>query len=176
MWRLLHQPGQIQRRLAWLDATAVAARMDIHDHVQRHAMCAWRHGEILDILRLIDGDSHPGMASEGAQTIDFLGCDDLIGDQDVGEAMFGEHLGLADGADTDATDGAASGQLLVGDGRAAMRLDMSGRTLASCWRKKACKVSILRSRMARSTTRAGVSSCSTGVPTGLKMGRSMQSS
>src|SRR5919109_4755522 len=73
---------------------------------------------------MINGHGHPGMTGEGAEAADLLRCDDLVGHQHISEAVSNEHLGLPNSADADAADGAASAQLLVGDRRTAMRLDV----------------------------------------------------
>jgi hypothetical protein len=63
MWRLLDAPGQINNRLAWLDAGTVRACMKIHDDVQDDAVSRGRVGEILDVLGMIDSHRDLRMAS-----------------------------------------------------------------------------------------------------------------
>src|SRR5262245_52497605 len=109
---LVHRSDQIQHGLARLNSTAVAVGMDVRQHVQGHTMYAGYLGEILDILQVVNWYYHSGMTGKGTETPEFWECDRLTRDQDVSEPMFDEHLSLANGANADATDSAASGQLL----------------------------------------------------------------
>ena len=76
----------------------------------------------LTFAGIVDGDRDVGMADEAHETPDFGTADDLVGDEDVPDAGLDKHLGLPYlGA------GNALGpcrELLVGDGRALVRLEM----------------------------------------------------
>ena len=71
----------------------------------------------LNLERMIDGDGHGGVMGEGTQAANLGWGHDLIGDENVPATVGGEHLGLTQSGDADATNRAGSGQLSVRDGR-----------------------------------------------------------
>ena len=98
-----------------LDAAASSADVDFHQH--GHADGGVRGGgfDRGDLPGVVGTDRDFCDARKGAKSGQFGGADDLVADQDVGDAAPGEHFGLGDFLDAVA-DGAA-GHLELGNDR-----------------------------------------------------------
>ena len=73
-----------------------------------------RTTDFLDIGSAVDGDLDLGVVAEADQAFDFARADDLVGDEQIVDAVGGHHFGLAEFGTGDANGAGADGP--VGDG------------------------------------------------------------
>jgi hypothetical protein len=78
----------------------------------------------LQIAWIIDSDAEIGMLGQGAEALDFVARDHLIGDEDVVDAAFHHHLSLGHLGRTYPTYSATGAHLHMGQDRAFEIFDM----------------------------------------------------
>ena len=89
-------PREVERRLARLDAAAVAAHVDLDIDRQGDPGLARRRVERADLARIVGAHADPGAMRQRRQPPQFLPADDLVGDEHVRDPAIDHRLGLAD--------------------------------------------------------------------------------
>ena len=89
-------PGQIERRLAGLDAAAVHADVDLDEHFQGDAFSSSGLTHLADVARIIDTNANLRPMGQLCQAIELARADHLVGDEDIGLPGIDEHLGLVE--------------------------------------------------------------------------------
>jgi hypothetical protein len=89
-------PREGERRLARLDAAAVAAHVDLDIDRQRDPGLARRLVERADLARIVGAYADAGDMCERGEAPQFLMSDHLVRDQHVGDPAPNHRLGLAD--------------------------------------------------------------------------------
>ena len=96
MRRLRDLPREGERRLARLDAAAVAAHVDLDIDRQGDPGLARRLVERADLARIVGAHANPGDMRERDEAPQFLAADDLVRDEHVRDPALDHRLGLAD--------------------------------------------------------------------------------
>src|SRR5262249_45021642 len=89
-----HVFRQLQRRRARLDPAAAHAAVHLDQHADRHLGRPRRLAHLLDVARVIHADADLHSLRQLAQPPQLLPADNLVGDEDVGDAGVGEYLRL----------------------------------------------------------------------------------
>ena len=118
-------PRERERRLARLDAAAVAAHVDLDIDRQGDPGLASRLVERADLARIVGAHADAGDMRERGEAPQFLASDDLVRDEHVRDPALDHRLGLADLLHAHA-DGAER-DLLQRDDRAFVGLGMRPR-------------------------------------------------
>ena len=94
--RLRDLPRERERRLARLDAAAVAAHVDLDIDRQRDPGLTSRLVERADLARIVGAHADAGDMCERGEAPQFLASDNLVGDEHVRDPALDHRLGLAD--------------------------------------------------------------------------------
>ncbi len=125
MRRLCDLPREGERRLARLDAAAVAAHVDFDIDRQVDPGLARRLVERADLARIVGAHADARVVGERREAAQFLPADDLVGDEHVRDPALDHRLGLADLLHADADR--AERNLLQRDDRAFVGLGVRPR-------------------------------------------------
>ena len=98
-----------------IHTTSIVANIDFHQYARLHTGRCRRLLEVLEVIRMIDGDHDVAAPSQCHQTFDLATTDDLIGNQDVIDSGVCHHFGFAQFGAGHANG--ASYHLHIGDGR-----------------------------------------------------------
>ena len=113
--RFVGQAREGEGGFAGLHAGAVHAGVELDEHVDLGAGGGGDATDLFDIGGAVDGYFDIGVAAEADQAFDFAWADDLIGDEQVEDAVGGHDFGFAELGAGDADGPGTHGQ--VGDGR-----------------------------------------------------------
>ena len=94
--------GEVRSRLAWCRAATPVAAVDLDQHLQAHARAGGGGIELVDVLGVVGADSDLGFTRQPSQLVLLAAPDDLVGDQDVGDATAHHHFGFGHLLATDA--------------------------------------------------------------------------
>ena len=111
--------GQAQTVLPRLDAATVHPHVHFEEHPELQAFGHGGGRKVGGVVGIVDGDHHVGIPGQVHQSRDFLGANDLIGDEQVADSRLGHNLGFSQLGAGDA-DGARP-KLHPGDSRAFVR-------------------------------------------------------
>ena len=94
--RLADGTRQFDRRAGIAHTTAMHADVHLDEHAQADASRVGGRGECGDIGGIVDRNHHFGTPGEVDETGDLLCADDLVGDENIVEAVPHQHFGFAE--------------------------------------------------------------------------------